>query len=263
MASPPPQQQYVAAVVGSTGATGAALLQALASSPRFSRFLAIARSPAEKTSSEIIRPVKLDLDQLAEAASAASSSSSSSSSSNPLEGVDAVVVALGPTRAAAGSAEAFWKVDVGGVASAATLAAAARVPFFSLVSASGASRNGWRPTSSFLHPLYYAAAKGAAEQEVLDKAKSGHISSVAIYRPGLLDRGADRQRGGERWAIRCGFPSLPVGDLAAVMVADAVAALDKVEKKSGGSSGGAEVVVVKGDGEIKKDAAALSSSSSS
>lgn len=252
MASPPPpQQQYVAAVVGSTGATGAALLQALASSQRFSKVLAIARSPAEASASEKIEPVRLDLDQLAEAAS------SSSSSKNPLEGVDAVFVALGTTRASAGSAEAFWKVDVGGVASAAALAAAARVPFFSLVSASGASRGGWRPTWPFLHPLYYAAAKGAAEQEVIDKAESG-ISSVAIYRPGLLDRGGDRQRGGERWAIRCGFPSLAVGDLAAVMVADAVAALDKM-KESG--SGGGEVVVVKGDGEIKRDAAALPSSS--
>jgi len=261
MASPPSsakqQQQYVAAVVGSTGATGAALLEALKNSQRFSKVVAIARSPASSTSSPSkIVPVRLDLDQLAEAAAAASSASSSPSSSsssssprpNPLEGVDAVFVALGTTRSAAGSAEAFWRVDVGGVASAAALAAAARAPLFSLVSAAGASRGaGWRPTLSLLHPLYYAAAKGAAEEEALVASKS---ASVAIYRPGLLDRGEEKQRGGERWAIKCGLPSLKVEDLAAVMVADAVAELDKV--KSGGASSGE---VVKGDGEIKREAA--------
>ena len=66
MASPP--QQYVAAVVGSTGATGAALLQALANSQRFSKIVSIARSPASTSSAaeKIIAPVKLDLDQLAD-----------------------------------------------------------------------------------------------------------------------------------------------------------------------------------------------------
>ena len=249
------QKQYVAAVVGSTGATGAALLEALKNSQRFSKVVAIARSPPSTSSPSKIAPVKLDLDQLAEAAAASSASSSSSSNSNPLQGVDAVFVALGTTRSAAGSAEDFWRVDVGGVASTATLAAAAGVPFFSLVSASGASRNGWlKPTLSFLHPLYYAAAKGAAEQEALVNSKS---ASVAIYRPGLLDRGSEKQRGGEKWAIKLGFPSLRVEDLAAVMVADAVAELDKMKSSSGSSGASGSREVVKGDGEIKKEAAAL------
>jgi len=259
MAAPP---QYVAAVVGSTGATGSALVEALANSPRFSKVIAIARSPLNATSTKI-SPVALDLDQLDQAASASSSTSSSSTvPANPLANVDAVFVALGTTRALAGSAEAFWKVDVGGVASTARLAAAARVPLFSLVSASGAARNGWRPTLALLHPLHYSAAKGAAEEEAITNSKAAFVS---IYRPGLLDRGGERQRGGERWAIKFGFPSLKVGDLAAVMVNDAVVKLDKVKKSSGG--GGKEAVpspsplreVVKGDGEIKKDVSSLSS----
>ena len=259
MASPPPpssseQQQYVAAVVGSTGATGAALLEALKKSRRFSKIIAIARSPPP-LSDDVVSPVTLDLDQLAEAAAASSPAASSSASSppNPLEGVDAVFVALGTTRSAAGSAEAFWNVDVGGVASAARLAAAASVPHLSLVSASGAWRNtAWAPTFSLLHPLYYAAAKGAAEEEALKNSKKE--SAVFVYRPGLLDRGAARRRGGEKWAIRFGLPSLRVEALAAVMVADAVAELDGA-KAGGGASG----EVLKGDAEIKKAAAALSS----
>ena len=249
MASANDNSQYVAAVVGSTGATGSALVAALANSPCFSKVVAIARSPLASTSSTSsstkISPVKLDLDQLAEAVAAAATSPSTS---NPLQGVDAVFVALGTTRAAAGSAEIFWKVDVGGVESAAALAATARVPFFSLVSASGAARNCWKPTLSIFHPLYYAAAKGAAEEAAIKSC----FKCLAIYRPGLLDRGAEKQRGGENWAIKLGFPSLKVENLAAVMVADAVAELD-MKRESSPPSG----EVVKGDREIRRDAAAL------
>lgn len=244
--------QYVAAVVGSTGSTGDALVAALSNSPRFSKVVAIARrSPTLASTSTKIEEKKLDLDQLAKAAT--TSPSTSTSSSNPLQGVDAVFVALGTTRAAAGSASEFWKVDVTGVESTASLSAAANVPLFSLVSASGAARNGWKPTLSFLHPLYYASAKGAAEEAAITRSK---CASVFIYRPGLLDRGAEKQRLGEKWAIKVGFPSLKVETLAAVMVADAVAELDKVKAKGSAPSGEVHEVV-KGDGEIKRDAAAL------
>ena len=106
-----------------------------------------------------------------------------------------------------------------------------------------------------MHPLYYAAAKGAAEEAAL---KSSSAKSTLVYRPGLLDRGAGKQRGGERLAIGLiGLPSLKVEDLAAVMVSDAVAELDKIKN---GNAAAASGEVVKGDGEIKRDAAALASS---
>eukprot|EP00037_Helgoeca_nana_P016872 m.159157 g.159157 ORF g.159157 m.159157 type:complete len:259 (+) comp23728_c1_seq4:64-840(+) len=104
-----------------------------------------------------------------------------------------VVCALGTTRAIAGSAESFVKVDRDYVIAAAEAARAAGIPRFLLLTAQG---SGGVPTFlprsvvSAIHPLLYTQTKYEAETAV----KSQGFSTVSIFRPGLLDRrvpGAD------------------------------------------------------------------------
>lgn len=61
---------------------------------------------------------------------------------------------------AAGSAEAFKKVDLHYVEAAARAAAAAGVPHFSLVSAQGARPGLWASDLKPFHGLLYAKTKG-------------------------------------------------------------------------------------------------------
>lgn len=99
-----------------------------------------------------------------------------------MEPVDTIFCALGTTRAAAGSAEAFRKVDLDYVRIAAN---AANARHFALVSAQGANpsipANDW----SIFHGLLYSKVKGQAEEAV----KAAGFESVTIARPGMLDRG--------------------------------------------------------------------------
>lgn len=59
------------------------------------------------------------------------------------DGADSVFCTLGTTRGAAGSAEAFKKVDYEYVAATARAAKAGGVPHFSLLTAQGANPNQW------------------------------------------------------------------------------------------------------------------------
>jgi oxidoreductase len=199
---------FTAAVYGASGACGASIVAALCASPDWDRVLAVGRTPPPPPPSgaDKLTPVPADLAALASPA--------------PLAGVDAVFCALGTTRATAGSAAAFLAVDADGPAAVARAAAAAGVPFLSLVSSAGARRGGAAaPTSRLLHGALYVAAKGRAEDAV---AASG-VRAWSLLRPGLLDRG-DRARGLEK-AMGVVLKGLPVADLAAAAVADAVDAL--------------------------------------
>lgn len=205
----PTQKPYTAAVYGASGACGAALVDALCASPAFGRVLAVGRTPPPPPPAGADKLTAVPAPDLAALASPA-----------PLAGVDAVFCALGTTRATAGSAAAFLAVDADAPAAVATAAATAGVPFFSLVSAAGARRGGAAaPTARLLHGALYVAAKGRAEDAV---AASG-VPAWTLLRPGLLDRG-DRARGVER-AMALVLRGLPVADLAAAAVADAVDAL--------------------------------------
>lgn len=158
-----------------------------------------------------------------------------------LRGAAAVFCALGTTRAAAGSAEAFRRVDLDYVAAAAAAAKqSGGARHFALISAAGASARLPAPTFAPLHPLLYSHCKGAAE----DAVKAAGFGSVSIFRPGLLDRGG-RARGMERMFARLPFvPSVRVEDLAAVAVADAERALGVGGSGGGGSGGGGSGVRV-------------------
>jgi uncharacterized protein YbjT (DUF2867 family) len=100
-----------------------------------------------------------------------------------------VYCCLGTTLRAAGSREAFRRVDLDAVARAAALAAAGGARHFLLVSAAGAARS-----SRF----FYNRVKGEAEEAV---AASG-VPAVSIVRPSLLLGGRGESRPMEALAQR-------------------------------------------------------------
>lgn len=138
-------------VAGASGLVGRALLQARAEGPN----LALVRRELDGLPAElVVRPDLLALEALPP--------------------VDTVLLALGTTRAQAGSLKAQEKVDrhmMVAVAEAGLAAGAKRV---GVVSSAGADPDSWMP---------YLAMKGRMEQEV---GKLGFERTV-IVRPGLLD----------------------------------------------------------------------------
>ncbi|RMZ54497.1 hypothetical protein APUTEX25_002073, partial [Auxenochlorella protothecoides] len=176
-----------AVVVGATGAVGGEILGQLLVNPAWGEVVVVGRReapvPPEYKGWD---PAKLqhkviDMDNLASEASSA------------FEGADTVFCALGTTRATAGSAEAFQKVDLEYVRAAAEAAKQAKVSHFSLISAQGANPRMWASNLSLAHSLLYIKTKGLAEEAV----KSQGFAYTTILRPGLLARG-DKARTAER-----------------------------------------------------------------
>ncbi|KAL4424870.1 hypothetical protein ABPG77_002093 [Micractinium sp. CCAP 211/92] len=222
-------QSLHAVVLGATGAVGREVLGQLLASPRWSSVTAVGRraadAPAEYTSqpgynAAKLKQVVVDMDRLEEQAGGA------------FAGADSVFCCLGTTRAAAGSAEAFKKVDLHYVEAAAKAAAAAGVPHFSLVSAQGARAGLWASDLKPFHGLLYAKTKGLAEEAV----KASGFAYATIMRPGLLERG-QMARGLEK-AVAKVWSSVPVSKVAAVMIADAERWHDA--RRGGGGSGATE-----------------------
>ena len=126
--------------------------------------------------------------------------------------IDVTLCCLGTTRAVAGSAEAFKKVDVEYVGKAARLSKALGVRSFGLVSAQGANKNLWSSDYKMFHGLLYTKSKGLAE----DLAITTGFPYTAIVRPGLLKRG-EAARLGEKvgsWIL----PSVSVDAVARTMI---------------------------------------------
>ncbi|WIA24117.1 hypothetical protein OEZ85_013714 [Tetradesmus obliquus] len=236
-----------ALVLGGTGAVGHHIVQQLLASDQWSKVITVGRRevplPADQPGASKLQQVVVNMDALQreaadifsgfavvvnmdalqrEAAGIVSNvvvnmDALQSEAAGSFAGVDAVFCALGTTRADAGSADGFRKVDHDYVAAAAAAAKAAGVPYFGLVSAQGAAAgvpsSDWR----LLHPLLYTRTKGLAEEAV----KGQGFARVGIFRPGMLDRG-DKARSIEKlFAPLTG--AIAVSDVARVMLADAAA----------------------------------------
>lgn len=132
-------------------------------------------------------------------------------------GSEAVFVTLGTTRAAAGSADAYRRIDLGFVAKAAAAAKAASVPQFLLLTSKGANARVWHADAAMFHSLFYMHIKGAAEE-----AAAAHgFPHFSAFRPGMLDRGAMPTRSwAESLALRL-LPTTHVADVARAMIATA------------------------------------------
>jgi uncharacterized protein YbjT (DUF2867 family) len=172
-----------ALLAGASGLVGRALLALLLESPAYGQVHALLRRqvfdlPAHRK----LRATVVDFDRLP-----------------ALPPVDDVFIALGTTIKAAGSRQAFRRVDFDAVVNSARAARSAGARRLMVVSALGAD-----PESR----VFYNRVKGEMEQAV---AALGY-ESVLIARPSLLlgDRAALGQptRAGEAWAARVLRPVL-------------------------------------------------------
>lgn len=145
-------------LVGATGLVGDHCLVRLLADPDFSQVTVLARRSIERTNPKLAVHI-VDFDQLRDRAQ--------------FIVADVVLCCLGTTHRAAGSPEAFAKVDHIYVAELARLAAARGTRRFVLVSAVGAD-----PSS----PVFYNRVKGRAEAAVSELP----FKAVHILRPSLL-----------------------------------------------------------------------------
>ncbi|EFN55849.1 hypothetical protein CHLNCDRAFT_145410 [Chlorella variabilis] len=206
-----------AVVVGGTGAVGREVVGQLLVSPRWGSVVAVGRRAADPPAAYKgqegydegkLKQAVVNMDNLEAEAQQA------------FAGADSVFCCLGTTRAAAGTADQFRKVDLEYVAATARAAKAAAVPTFALVSSQGARPSVWATDLKLLHGLLYMKTKGQAEEAV----KSMGLSYTAIMRPGMLDRG-ELARGVER-AFSKLMSSVAVSQVAHVMIADVERWLD-------------------------------------
>lgn len=207
MASPP--RAWRACVIGATGATGRELVLDLLRSPAWASVTTIGRRPLEH---EALAGFASKLQQRVVPVAELGSSAPF------FEGCDAAFIALGTTRKDAGSAEAFRALDHDAVVAVAGAAKASGVKHVAYISSVGANPHSW-----FLYPktkgeveealkVRGVEAKNKRERDTevpppgLPRARTLTMRrdpplpllplqglafpSLAIMRPGLLDRGA-------------------------------------------------------------------------
>ena len=170
--APAPDRPRTALVLGGTGLVGGHVLRLLARDGRWGRVVTLGRRPMEPVSHRHEDHV-VDVDRLADRAD--------------LFRCDDLFCCLGTTMRAAGSKEAFRRVDVELPAEAARLARAGGAAQALLVSALGADARS---------RVFYSRAKGEAEDAYRDVG----FESLALVRPSLLTGDRDEVRRGERAA---------------------------------------------------------------
>ena len=122
---------------------------------------------------------------------------------------------IGTTRQRAGGAKEFINIESGISNEAAKMAANAKIPHASLISAKGANHKIW--AKDWIHPLLYMKTIGQKEQTILSNFS---FNSVSIFKPGMLIRLRGKQTWFEDFSELKGF-GLRVDTLASAMIHDA------------------------------------------
>lgn len=192
-------------IAGATGLVGRSLLALLLEHPEVQRVTAIVRRPTGHTHPKLMELV-VDFDRL-EAELAGRS-------------VANVFCCLGTTIAAAGSQEAFRRVDHDYPFALARAARKAGARRFVVVTAAGSN-----PGSS----VFYSRVKGELERDLQPLG----FPELAIFRPGLLLGERAERRRGERLAMALAGPMKalfrgPLGKYRPVPAADVARAMAKV-----------------------------------
>lgn len=183
-------------ICGYTGATGKELTDILIKDDRIAKIVAIGRRQVADMPEKVVQLVAPEIYNLDEL---------SKTSPEITEGKGKYAAAfccLGTTHGDAGSNEAFRKIDLDGVVAFANVAKSLEIPVLCLVSSTGASSSSW---------FNYPKTKGLAEEALI----ALQFPKLAIFRPGLLDRGAV-SRSNEKFA-KIFVSGMPVKTLAAVM----------------------------------------------
>ncbi len=166
-------QRRTALLAGATGLVGRSCLERLLEHPAYERVVVLVRRPTGK-SHDKLQEIRVDFEKLDDL--------------SPLPAVDDVFVALGTTIKAAGSKEAFSKVDHDYVVSVARLGKRAGARRIAIVSSIGADS----VTANF-----YLRVKAETERDV----RGLSYECVEILRPSLLVGERGERRTGEAFGI--------------------------------------------------------------
>ena len=122
---------------------------------------------------------------------------------------------IGTTRQRAGGSKEFINIESGISNEAAKMAANAKIPHASLISAKGANHKIW--AKDWIHPLLYMKTIGQKEQTIISNFSFNYVS---IFKPGMLIRLRGKQTWFKDFSKLKGF-GLRVDTLASAMIYDA------------------------------------------
>ena len=195
---------FKAIIIGGTGATGKQLLIQLIRNQNCELVTSIGRRSAldGKKNDKLVDIVVESLFKL-------------TSTENYWKDNDVFFNCIGTTRQRAGGAKEFINIESGISNEAAKMAANAKIPHASLISAKGANHKIW--AKDWIHPLLYMKTIGQKEQTIISNFS---FNSVSIFKPGMLIRLRGKQTWFEDFSQLKGF-GLRVDTLASAMIHDA------------------------------------------
>ena len=195
---------FKAIIIGGTGATGKQLLIQLIRNQNCELVTSIGRRPVldGEKNDKLVDIVVESLFKL-------------TSTEKYWKDNDVFFNCIGTTRQRAGGAKEFINIESGISNEAAKMAANAKIPHASLISAKGANHKIW--AKDWIHPLLYMKTIGQKEQTIISKFS---FNSVSIFKPGMLIRLRGKQTWFEDFSQLKGF-GLRVDTLASAMIHDA------------------------------------------
>ena len=195
---------FKAIIIGATGATGKQLLNQLIRDKDCELVTSIGRRPVldGEKNDKLADIVVESLFEL-------------SSTEKHWKDNDVFFNCIGTTRQRAGGAKEFINIESGISNEAAKMAANAKIPHASLISAKGANHKIW--ATNWIHPLLYMKTIGQKEQTIISNFS---FNSVSIFKPGMLIRLQGKQTRFEEFIELKGF-GLRVDILASAMIHDA------------------------------------------
>ena len=195
---------FKAIIIGGTGATGKQLLNQLISDKNCELVTSIGRRPVldGEKNDKLADIVVESLFELR-------------STEKYWNNNDVFFNCIGTTRQRAGGAKEFINIESGISNEAAKMAANAKIPHASLISAKGANQKIW--ATNWIHPLLYMKTIGQKEQTIISNFS---FNSVSIFKPGILIRLQGKQTRFEEFIELKGF-GLRVDILASAMIHDA------------------------------------------
>jgi len=195
---------FKAIIIGGTGATGKQLLNQLIRNQNCELVTSIGRRPVldGEKNDKLVDIVVESLFKL-------------SFTEKYWKDNDVFFNCIGSTRQRAGGAKEFINIESGISNEAAKMAANAKIPHASLISAKGANHKIW--AKDWIHPLLYMKTIGQKEQTIISNFS---FNSVSIFKPGMLIRLQGKQTWFEDFSELKGF-GLRVDTLASAMIHDA------------------------------------------
>ena len=195
---------FKAIIIGGTGATGKQLLNQLIRNQNCDLVTSVGRRPVldGEKNDKLVDIVVESLFKL-------------SSTEKYWKDNDVFFNCIGSTRQRAGGAKEFINIESGISNEAAKMAANAKIPHASLISAKGANHKIW--AKDWIHPLFYMKTIGQKEQTIISNFS---FNSVSIFKPGMLIRLQGKQTWFEDFSELKGF-GLRVDTLASAMIHDA------------------------------------------